>query len=544
TQNIPKGDILSTRQVRTTGYNFRNQLNLNRRFGKHQVDAVAGAEIINTILKGTTNPIVYGYNDDKLTVGNFPNGITVKNWMNSNYSFNYTSVFSQRTSRFFSLYGNAAYTFDSKYTLSASVRSDASNLITDDPALRYSPFWSVGMRWQLHREKFLHQADWLDQLSFRLTYGYNGNIDKSTSFKPLISLGTIPDLYTNNNVATISSYGNPTLRWEKTGTVNAGIDYMLLGGKLFGKIDYYRKDGKDLLAQISIPSINGTTSQKFNNAVMVNHGIELELGTTHNFGKIKWMGSLNFSYNKNKILDLYRISNSPSDLSSGGTSGYVENRNSQTLWAYKYAGMYNLGTQATPNWQPMIQGAGKDTRYAFSDGWPKGNATDYMVDMGTRIAPYTVGFFNQFAYRELELSFMITGKFGHVFRRHSFNYPDIKNKALPNARYEEVLNGDPMTMLTLPRNNIEANYGSWFLFYPYLDYLTEKADHIRLQELNLSYNLPARFLSRSGINTLRVYAQGNNLFVLTNNKYHEDPETPLGNYRLQAAYTLGFKLIF
>ena len=134
------------------------------------------------------------------------------------------------------------------------------------------------MRWQLYREKFMDNIEWLDRLTLRVTYGYNGNVDSSTSFKPLISLQSTPDLYTDDVVATIASFGNPTLRWEKVGTLNVGFDYSLFEGKLFGKLDLYQKKGKDLLATISIPSINGTTSQKFNNAAMQNHGIELEVG--------------------------------------------------------------------------------------------------------------------------------------------------------------------------------------------------------------------------------------------------------------------------
>lgn len=543
TPNITKGAILARRQSRMTGYNFRNQLNFNRQFGKHMIDAVGGTEIISTVIKGSAFPTVYGLNEDKLTVGNFPNGVTVKNWMNENYTFSYNSGFSEFTSRYFSMYANAAYTFDNKYTVSGSVRSDASNLITNDPAYRYSPFWSAGVRWQIQEEKFMKSAEWVNRLALRVTYGYNGNVDKSTSFMPLISLSANPDLYTNENTATISSYGNPTLRWEKIGTFNVGLDYMLFDRKLFGKIDFYQKNGEDLLAQISIPAINGTSSQKFNNAEMINSGVEVEVGTSLNFHKVKWTSSLNFSYNHNKITDLYRATYDASDLSYGGTSAYVEGRNAQTLWAYKYAGIANAGTPNSPDWQPMIIGQ-DDTPIAFSKGRPVGNATAYMLNMGTRVAPYVVGLVNQFKLYNFDLSFILTGKFGHVFRRHSFNYPLIKSKALPNARYSEVLNADPMKILPLPQNDLERGYNSWSTFYPFLDYLTESANHVRLQEVNLSYNISDRLLKKAGINSFSVFAQGNNLFILTNNKYDEDPENPLGTDRLQAMYTFGLKFNF
>ena len=542
--NITSGDILTQRMNRTTGYDIRNQLNFSRRLGKHDVDILVGTEISNSVLKGTKYPTVYGYNDDKLTIGSYPNGTTVRNWMGSSYTFDYATTFSWLTNRYFSLYGNAAYTFDDKYTLSGSVRTDASNLITDDPAYRYSPFWSVGGRWQIYREKFMQDISWLDRLTLRLTYGFNGNVDSSTSFMPLINMSSAPDIYTNENVASIASFGNPTLRWEKVGTLNIGFDYSLWEGRLFGKLDVYNKRGKDLLAEISIPSINGTTSQKFNNAGMTNNGIELEVGTTLTAGGFTWTGNLNFAWNKNKITKLFKQTHSAYDMTGGGTAAYVEGYNAQTLWAYKYAGLRNMGTEETPDWQPVIQGENADTFYAFSDGWPAGEPLDYMLDMGTKVAPYTMGFSNYFKVGDFDFSFIITGKFGHVFRHHSFNYPAADSKPLPNARYAEVLNCDPMKMLPLPQNEEESTYGSWFTYYPNLNYLTDKANHVRLQEVNLSYNVPVKALAKVGLKGLKVYAQANNLFVITNNKYDEDPETPLGTMRLQPQYTFGFKLDF
>ena len=97
--------------------------------------------------------------------------------------------------------------------------------------------------------------NWIDRLNVRLTYGYNGNVDKTTSFKPLITMYTAPYPYTNEPYATIASYGNPTLRWEKTGTWNLGIDYSVLRGKFYGKIELYNKNTTDMIARVTIPIV-------------------------------------------------------------------------------------------------------------------------------------------------------------------------------------------------------------------------------------------------------------------------------------------------
>ncbi len=548
TPNLPKGGIKDQSKTEIRAYNWRNQLNFVRTFAdRHDVNVIAGMEVSDRVRESTTYARTYGYNDETLSVGVFPNGPTgTKNWMgNSNGTFGYTNSYSYSTDRYFSLYANAAYTFDEKYTVSGSVRTDASNLITDDPKYRYSPFWSLGLGWQIGKENFMAGIDWLDRLNIRATYGYNGNVDKSTSFRPLISVNATQNTYTHDFTASISSYGNPSLRWEKTGTWDLGIDYSVLAGKLYGKIDVYNKLGKDLIASMTIPSVNGTNSQKLNAAKMSNRGIELEIGTRLPiYGQdIVWTGSLNFSYNKNKIQELYKATYAAYDLYGGGTRAYVEGADANSLWVFEYAGVVNRGTESVPNWQPVVKGAGDDV-YDFT-GWTPGDGRDYMKNAGTMVAPYAVGFSNSFKIYDFNVSFLLTGKFGHKFKRTSFNYPSMSGgRGLPNKLYAEVANSTPDRYVPIPFDKAEPRYYFWDRFYPYLDYLVESAAHIRLQEVNISYNMPSRWLSKVGINSLQVYVQGNNLGTWVKNKYKEDPEYPLGTAKPQAAYTFGLRFDF
>ena len=551
TPNIPLGGIKHMSKSELNAYSFRNQLNFNRNFAdKHEVNFILGTEINQRITQSTNYPMTVGYDDDKLTVGIYPNGVTgTEDWMGSRQNFSYTNEFSYETDRYFSLFGNVSYTYDGKYTLSGSVRTDASNLITDDPKYRYAPFWSVGIGWQIGKENFMKDMEALDRLNIRVTYGYNGNVDKTTSFRPLIDISATQNTYTHEITSSISSFGNPTLRWEKTGTWDVGIDYSFWGNKLSGKLDLYNKKGKDLITSMTIPAINGTRSQKLNTAQMINRGFELEVSTRIPIlaSNIVWTGSLNFSYNKNKITNLYRVTYGSYDLYSGGSSAYVEGYNANTLWAYKYAGVVNRGSEDDPYWLPAIHGA-EGELFDFSD-WTSGDARDYMVNMGTKVAPYTLGFSNSFKIYDFDLSFIITGKFGHKFRRCSFNYPDMSGGyAMPNKYYKEVLESDPMDMVPIPFDRREESYLYWNSYYPYLDYLVENASHVRIQEINLTYNMPTRLLSKIGISSLQIYVQGNNLHTFVANKYDEDPEYPTsmngGTIRPRASYTLGLKFNF
>lgn len=554
TPNLPKGGYLDQNRSYKNSYNWRNQLNFNREFFERDfLTFIAGTEVYSIVDQYVSNPRTYGYNDETLTVGTFPNGIggsgvyRLNNWLGQSQTFGYTNSYQYNTDRYFSLYGNASYTIDEKYTLSGSVRTDASNLITDDPKYRYAPFWSVGGSWAISKEDFMENVEWLDRLVIRSTYGFNGNVDKSTSFMPLINVSSTQNSYIQDYTASVSSFGNPSLRWEKTGSIDTGFDFSILKGKLFGKADFYNKKGRDLIVSMSIPAVNGTASQKLNMAEMTNRGLELELGSTARLygNNIVWKGNVNFSYNFNQIDKLYKATYSASQLygSSGVTGTYVQGYNANTLWSFEYAGVVNRGTDDDPNWQPIVQGK-DDEVYDFT-GWTPGDGRDYMLNMGTKVAPYTLGLVNSFKIYDFDLSFIITGKFGHVFNGFTFNYPSMSGgSALPNKLYSEILASDPSERVPIPFGKSEPRYYFWDRFYPYLDYRVQNAGHVRFQELNLTYNINTQLLRTIGLNSARVYAQANNLLVITNNKYNEDPEFPLGTLRPQPAYTLGLNISF
>ncbi len=556
TLNIPKGSILDQNRSEITTLTFRNQLDFNKSIGKHSINAVAGFETSRKISQTFDYPRIYGYDDDRLSVGTLPNGygsytnpnLAIYSW----YDYKTTiyekvnSAFTHLTDKYVSMFFNTSYTYNGKYSLSASARTDASNLITDDPKYRYAPFWSVGASWQMNKEQFMSKVGWVDRLIVRMTYGYNGNVDRSTSFAPLVNMYPSNNIYTDDPYASISSYGNPSLRWERTGNFDLGVDYSLFKGKIFGKVDVYNKTSKDLIASVSIPQINGTGSQKMNVGSMINRGVEFEIGTSLPIlnDDISLYGNLNFAYNYNEVTKLYRAKFTHTDLLpwNGGLGApatvYIEGKNSKTIFGSKYAGLHNDGSESNPNWQPKI--VGKDgTLYGFA-GWPADDVWNYAYEQGTTVAPWVGGLSFGIKLYNFDISCIMTGKFGHVFRRTSYNY----NSMIPNSRFNEVLNGDPDQILPLPKNDNESRYYFWNRFWENLTYLTQSANHVRFQELNITYNLPKRLLNKVGVSNIQIYGQGNNLFTIYANKYNEDPEFPLGTYKPSANYTFGIKVGF
>ncbi|WP_066219609.1 SusC/RagA family TonB-linked outer membrane protein [Formosa haliotis] len=554
TQLVPSGGILEQNSIKTIAYNFRNQLNFNRTFNDiHAVDFVAGSEISDRVIEYTGSPNAFGYNDDTLANNELLGDVYTSYLWNSFpasyaqyfYRFNLSPEyeFSETTSRFFSLYGNLAYTFNDKYSVTGSYRTDASNIISDDPSFRYNPFWSVGLGWQIGKEKFMSNLNWMDRLGLRITYGKNGNIDRSTSFNPLINLSSTLDQVTGQNTATIGSFGNPTLRWEKTETFNLGVDFSIFQGKLTGTVDVYDKKGYDLIVDQSISAVNGTTSQKFNNGEMLNKGVEVQLGTTLPIYKnnIVWSGAINFAHNNNEITNFFKSNYQSYDLYSGPTTSYVEGYDANTLWSYVYGGMINVGSTENPVMQPSVYGENGEKITILS--YPSGNAINYMENQGTLVAPTTFGMRNAFKIYNFDFSFIITAKFGHVFRRQSFNYsPVTSGNTMVNSQYSEVANGNPNEILPIPDN--QPRYYFYDRFYPYLSYLTEDASHIRFQEVNLTYTLPFDITNKLGLTAINIYGQANNFGVVLFNDFGEDPEFPKGTISPQTSFTFGMQFNF
>ena len=552
TANLPTGGFLDQSRTRRDVITFRNQINFNHTFvDRHAIAFVAGVETIDNRYQSFGSPRTYGYNDETLSVGNFPNGIggtgvyQLTDWQDYNLTLDYQNSFSYMTDRYFSAFGNLSYTYDNRYIVSGSARTDASNLITDDPKYRYSPFWSVGASWQIANESFMEDISWIDQLTLRATFGYNGNVDKSTTFKPLVNISSSPNVVTGELTGSMSSYGNPTLRWERTGTWDVGVDFNFFRSKLYGKIDVYNKHSEDLIADVTIPAVQGTTSMRLNNGEILNRGFELEVGSALRISRnVTWDGMLTLSYNRNRVASLQQEPTYPYALAmyAGTSSAWMEGYDMSTLWCYQYGGLINTGTEDAPAMKPTILHK-SGLRETF-DTWPTGEPMDISYYMGVMTAPWNMSFSTSFHVYDFDISLILTGKFGHKFMRESFNYPGISGRAIPNAKYSEVVNGDPNEIIPLPQTEIEERYYFWDRFYPYMSYLAVNASHIRVQEINVAYNLPKTAVARLRMQSLQVYLQCNNPFNIYFNGYGEDPEFDRGSMRLQAAYTIGLKFKF
>lgn len=536
---LPKGGIINSNRSENHNTIFRNQLSYSNVFGKHDITTLAGMEASAYVTNTTTDPTVYGYNEVTNTASSPLYGSRDDVYDIMGYTENYpggATTYSDREDRYLSYFANAAYMYDGLYGASFSVRSDGSNFVSKDKSLRWAPMWSAGVKWNMHNEKFMANAKWVDRLTLRATYGLNGNAEKSTSPQTLISSyynGTL-----NSTMAYVASYGNPRLKWETTHTTDVGVDFSFFGNMLSGKIDYYSRYSKDVIGDVTIPAVYGSTTQRINNAEISNRGVELELTGRFNVKPIDLgiQSTVTFAYNKNKIEKLYNPSLYCYDLVESTT--FVEGKPIGSIYSYKFAG--------TEDGIPYVYGANGEK--ASMNDLTLHNRTlglDIMEYSGTTVSPYTFGWVNQFNWKGLELYVFITGKFGGVFRAPTTTFPVLSgDKPFVSKYISDFANSDGTLIPTWP-NKDEFYMYRWDRYIPNLSYFVEDASFIRLKEIDLSYNLPDFLIRKVGLKGVKLFVQARDLGMLyTANKYGYDPEWLPGSNKPAASFTFGANINF
>ena len=539
---LPMGAISYKQEGKFESWVFRNDLSYNRTFAnKHDVSAILGQEVskykrhlwnLPYTYAGITPafgyyPSLAGYDD--LIVGLPENG---KQYLSESFENN----------RFVSIYGNASYTYNNRYTLTASARSDASNLIVSKAKYRWSPFWSIGAMWNITGEEFLKNNDILDLLKIRITYGKTGNTSSYSSARVTVSSSSSMDAATGLYPSYISDYGNHMLRWEKTATTNIGLDFSLLKRKIWGAFDFYRKYGDDLLGRTDMPTATGMTEQVLNNAHITNTGFEASLHGRTKIGKIQLGADLTYSYNKNKIT---KLNWAMTDLSGYLNTSYAEGYAMYPIFTFDYAGLAEDGVPQVRDVDGNILRI--DDRSLFY-----GDPEKLMFYKGTKVAPHTLGFQFRAGFANFELSALFSGRFGHKVQMPTFDFvtPTGYSKIFVNAQVEDAINGTaaiPMPGTIEEGVNVDGwLYMFWNTYSPFMNTSVEDASYIYCKEIVVNYDIPRSFLSKLKIKEADIFVKSENVGLLwsANSKHYHPEYLPGIDYAPMTAWQFGININF
>ncbi|MBI1782730.1 MAG: SusC/RagA family TonB-linked outer membrane protein [Sphingobacteriales bacterium] len=533
---IPPGNILDKATSRLIAQNLRLQADINKTIGLHSITFLTGAEWGETKTNGERFR-TYGYNPENL------------NWQYVNYTTTYPHLvfgsrnfiprntgFTQTNYHSLSVYMNGAYTYNNKYTASFSARRDASNLFGVNTNDKWKPLWSAGLGWDISKENF-YKLNAVPFLKLRLTYGKQGNLDPSAvAVTTVANLGINP--YTNTPYGQVVNFVNPDLRWEQTAMLNTGIDFKIKSGRIYGSIEYYQKKMTDLYGNAVIDPTTGLGSSTIikNVASMKGHGLDVQLNTININKKFKWLTEFIFNTYKDKVTKSSPMPEKGGTFAGGGLLA-IEGYSPFSLFAFRSAGLDpdNGDPRGYINGQPS-----KDYNSLIYE--VKSSDLRYMGSLLPTIYG-SVG--NTLQWNNLSLTVRTVYKFGFWFRRESIRYSTLVSQNRGHADYalRWQQKGDELKT-TVPSFVYPANQQRDFFYYN-SDVLSTKGDHIRLQYINLSYNVSKQQWKKLPFTNLQLYIIANNLGILWRaNKQNLDPDYPDNTVPPSKSYAIGLRAQF
>jgi len=535
TRIVPMAELLDWTQGTLDAQSLRAQLGYNKALGRGELDFLAGFELNERKADGITGR-VYGYSDERLSSVALNYNIAYPNYITKVNSFlNTGQGLSGTLNRFVSVYANAAYAFEGKYVISASARRDASNLFGVSANDKWKPLWSLGVAWNVHREKFL-QFSWLNELKMRGSYGFSGNVDPSrAALTTLLVAGT--STLTQGAQARFDQFANPSLRWEQVATSNLGVDFALFGNKLSGSVEVFQKVSSDLYGNTPVDyTAVPATSLVMNVAKIRAKGLDLALRYKVFDGKFKWVPDLNFNLYKDEVLEYYQASDQGAIfVGTGVTAAPLKGYPVYSVFSYRWAGL----NPVNGNPQGYYQGAVTDN---YTQLLGAGTKVSDLVFNGPAFAPVYGSLGQYFAYQNLSLDVRLSFKLGHSFGRSGINYNTLFNSGAGHPEYAQRWQqpGDEMhtqvPSLVYPAVSRRDN------FYNNSEVLIEDASSVRLAFVTLGYRWDAKWLSRLSLKSLSVQANASNLGVLWKaNRQGLDPDYRNGTVPPARIFSLGLK---
>ena len=535
--HLPEGDIYYTEKQTTNNYNFRQQLNVDKTFQDvHSLTWILGQEVRNQKVE-YESVTRYGYDSDMLSSQYIDETELTNGFTGLMDTWAYISApwaKSELENRFVSFYSNAAYTYADRYTLSGSIRWDRSNLWGTNSKYQNKPLWSVGASWNINNEAFFN-ASWVDMLKLRFSYGIGGNIAKDAA--PYLTASYYTSTLVGGQYGSISSPPNPDLRWEKTTTVNVGVDFAFFAGRLSGAFDFYNKNSEDLLAnQMGVPTEGfGYSTLTFNNGAMRNRGFELTLrGDVINRGDWVWNMGYVLSYNKNKVTKI-NVEAPAHFLQLDYPESYPrQGKPYNAIYAYKWAGLSAEG-------EPQIYDAeGNITTTDYTD-------LDAIHYVGTTVPVYSGSFTNVLTYRNFELSLQILYEGGHKFR--STNIPTINmGRTDVSVTNKDIMdaweNPGDEAVTDVPRllfSGISEDYNyDRESIYRGADIHVYDASKIMFNNFSLAYRMPVDWVKKIGLGGARLQFNIENMATIA---FDKDAGYMLGT-KDKPNYVLGLYLNF
>ncbi len=435
--------------------------------------------------------------------------------------------------------GRLNYSYDSRYLFSITARRDGSAVFGDN--IKYGTFPSVAVGWNIANEKFMSNVDWLNNLKLRISYGKAGN-EAINSYETLAKMDN--KAITMDGASATALYpnarmGNAGLSWETTKTFNIGVDFGILNNRINGNIDFYSSKTSDILLHRNLPKISGYSDVYMNMGKTANKGLEVTINSKNIVTKdFTWGTSLVWSWNQNKITDLY--GDGKDDIGNRWFIGHPIS----VIYDYEMEGIWQedeIERGDHLNQDPQAQPG--DVKLRDIDGDHKITPEGDKTIQGQTTPKWTGGLTNTITYKGFTLSVFIQTAQGQ--KRN--------NSLLAMAADEQGRRNSTTEVGYWTAENRSNEYRSlsktsnrWGYGFP------RNASYTRIKDVTLSYVFPAVVTNALHINALTAYVSGRNLYTFTSWKGW-DPEANItqrgwsgyeNNYPMTKSFVFGLNVTF
>ena len=561
---MPYGGEYTKQTTSTKGYTARLQMDINKYFGEyeeHIINFSIGAEASSTLYKGYNRTDRGFYLDRGETfVVNVPKTFSnYYNWVSSNVP----TITDQKTN-LMSAYATLSYTYNNLFTLNANTRYDGSNKFGSRSNEKILPIWSVSGNANIMNIAKI-DVDWLDNLVFKASYGEQGNMLDDQTPVMVIKKGTM-DAYYGEMVTTAKYFANPDLKWEKTHSVNVGLESSFFGGRIQFGTEFYHKRTTDAFMSKTISDVNGYTSYIVNSGTVINKGFNFTLSATPiKLRDFYWILSGNFSKIYNKVTttpggETYELN----DFLNG--RAVVEGQSVGTFYSYKFIGLSSEdGGPIFEDWEDRQNELMNLDNY---DAYTK-----VLVPSGKREADITGSINNTFTYKQWRLGITLTYAFGAKTRLFRL-FDDFTGGYSSEANVSRDLldrwqrPGDE-AHTDIPSIMGSGNQSYWqyanhwsssdlykgpkfssnaWTMYDYSTARVVSADYVKLQNLSLTYEFDKKMLRKMHLGRLALTLSATNLHTWCDKRLRGQTPTQGGFSEIQLSdcpvYTFGLNVEF
>ncbi|MEB0303004.1 SusC/RagA family TonB-linked outer membrane protein, partial [Mucilaginibacter sp. 5C4] len=534
-----------------SSFNWSNTINYKQVFGKHSISVLAGYEQRGSTGRNINANAINLFSLDPF-YANISNGQASKTTANSQFN-NLNTIQS--------LFGRLDYTFNDRYIIGATVRRDGSSVFSS--GRKYGTFPAVSAAWRVTQEEFAKGSTWLNDLKIRGSYGtsgYNGNVGTNSAYTafgggpgssayPITgsSSAITPGYY-------LTSLGNDKTTWETDKTFNIGFDASLFN-HLDLSIEYYKKTISNLLVNVPISALAGGSEGAWpavNNGVVVNNGLDMSATYHGSTSGVTYSIGANVTTLKNKITEL----GAPFFASGIRNGNVVYNQVGGSIgqfYGYKVQGYWNtqaeidaLNAKQKPDLfgsVPVYQTDAAPGRFRYADVNGDGRITDAdRTKIGNPTPDFTYGVNLNVAYKGFDLGAILYGSHGGDIYNTVKYWTNFYGSQTGNKSLDLLNNSWDPTKTAAQNANAKAPIIEKTTNFSTADainsYYVESGSFLKLKSVIVGYTFAPNLLKSVGVDKLRVYVQGTNLFTAT--KYSGlDPELQSADGRNSQGVDLG-----